>query len=414
MTEDTHVRRKSRRTPGDLALVVHEPAGTALVKLEARRTSIGRDDGNDIVLSDRYVSLRHCEVEESMGQYHVRDLGSRNGTHLNGAPIREGILGPGAQLSVGRTLLLCVESPVGRGPFAGPSGLVGQSAAMLKVEADLARFGPRAAPVLVEGETGTGKELAARALHELSARRQGPFVALNCGALPTDLAMSELFGHERGSFTGAVTEHRGAFEQAARGTLFLDEVGELDPRVQAALLRTLETGRVRRAGGVEERAVDVRLVAATNRDLDRAVEAGLFRLDLFHRLAVLRVRMPPLRERLSDLPDLARSLLAAEGSGSRLREDAIEVLMRHRWPGNVRELKNVLERACALSQGMEITAEDLRFEPVGAQALDADAGLLLAMVTHHGGSIAAAARALGIPRTTLRDRVHRARVIGQG
>jgi two-component system response regulator HydG len=278
---------------------------------------------------------------------------------------------------------------------------------MCKVTADLGRFGPRDSAVLVEGETGTGKELAARALHELSPRAEAPFVAVNCGALAPELAMSELFGHERGAFTGASSLHLGAFEQASGGTLFLDEVGELEPRVQSALLRAFETNLVRRVGGTEELHVDVRIVAATNRVLEKQVRAGAFRLDLFHRLAVLRLRMPPLRDRLSDLPDLAEALLERAGARHWVRRDALEVLMRHKWPGNVRELKNVLERASALATSTEITPDDLCFETPAGRLVDDDAATLLAVVARHE-SVTAAARALGIPRTTLRDRVIRA------
>jgi DNA-binding NtrC family response regulator len=258
---------------------------------------------------------------------------------------------------------------------------------------------------LLEGESGTGKELAALALHELSRYRRKPFISLNCGALPPELAMSELFGHEAGAFTGATRRHHGAFEQAHQGTLFLDEIGELDARVQAALLRTLESGMIKRVGSEKTHRVSIRLIAATNRDLLTATQVSTFRLDLYHRLAVLCLRMPPLRERLDDLPALTAILLERSGSDHSLSSDALDLLRLHYWPGNVRELRNVLERACALVDGPLITSKDLRFNGFDATALEGDERSLLAVVSQHDGSIAAAARTLGMPRTTLRDRV---------
>jgi DNA-binding NtrC family response regulator len=281
---------------------------------------------------------------------------------------------------------------------------------MRRVASSLTRMGPRQVPVLVEGETGTGKELAARALHELSPRRRGPFVAVNCGALSPELALSELLGHERGAFTGAARRHRGAFEQAYGGTLFLDEVGELDPRVQAALLRVLETDKVRRVGGSTEIGVDARVVAATNRNVDKAVARGRFRLDLLHRLAVLRLEMPPLRTRVADLPDLVDALLLRAGSHHVLSDEALKVLAAHSWPGNVRELKNVLERAIALAPGQRIGPRQIRIDGNAPAREGDDVAALLAVVEHHGGSVAGAARALGMPRTTLRDKLERARL----
>ncbi len=231
--------------------------------------------------------------------------------------------------------------------------------------------------VLISGESGTGKELVARRLHAKSGRAGGPFVAVNCAALPETLAESELFGHEKGAFTGAEQARRGRFEEAGRGTLLLDEVGELAPALQAKLLRALEERSIRRLGGSADIAVDVRLVAATNRDLAAAVAAGEFRQDLYFRLAVVAVHLPPLRERAGDVPALARHLVAALAARHHLPEPGIEAsamaaLQRHRWPGNVRELRNVLERALIVRGGAAIRAEDV--EPALAGAVPSDAG----------------------------------------
>jgi DNA-binding NtrC family response regulator len=231
--------------------------------------------------------------------------------------------------------------------------IVGQDPALLSVLKRLERVAPTRAPVLVTGESGTGKELVARALHQLGPAPEGPFVVVNCGALSRELAESELFGHERGAFTGAGGRRAGWFEEADGGTLVLDEVGELPLGLQPKLLRVLETGRVRRVGGVGETAVRVRIVALTLRDLRAEARRGAFRHDLFHRLAAFELHLPPLRHRLSDLPALARRLLAElEPEVGRRRIDplAVERLGRHAWPGNVRELRNVLRRAAVLSE----------------------------------------------------------------
>ena len=238
------------------------------------------------------------------------------------------------------------------GPFpieAAFHGMVGRSPAMRSVFAKIERYGAVDAPVLITGETGSGKELIARAVHRVSPRKARAFVALNCSALNDDLFESELFGHERGAFTGAVATHKGRFERASLGSLFLDEIGELPERVQAKLLRVLEHGMFERVGGEREIASDVRIVAATNVGLERAVREGRFRADLYHRVAVLRIHAPALRERLTDLPYLVSHFMRmfAQRYGrplARLSPEAVHALEGYAWPGNVRELRNVLER----------------------------------------------------------------------
>jgi len=404
MTSETRKYEASTDGLRELVLVVTDD-DRRTVPLRGRRLTIGRDASNDVVLDDRYVSGRHCRVEEVAGVYRVEDLGSSNGTRLNGVRVEQGYLDAGDHIGVGRAVLVCVDLHGDRSTSRGTGGLVGASIPMRQVLRFLSRFASRETPVLVEGETGTGKELAAHAVHQLSRRRDKPFVAVNCGALSPELAMSELFGHEAGSFTGAMSRHRGAFEQAGGGTLFLDEVGELPLVVQAALLRVLETGCVRRVGAERETTTDVRLVAATNRELMAEVRRGRFRQDLYHRLAVLRVRMPALRERPDDLPELARVLLERSGSRQVLSDDALAVLRGHDWAGNVRELRNVLEHASAMAEGDTITARDICFDTAAATPSQ-ELTVLQQAIVHHG-SIAAAARELGLPRTTLRDRLYR-------
>jgi two-component system response regulator HydG len=228
-------------------------------------------------------------------------------------------------------------------------GMVSSSPTLLKVFRKIEMYGPTDAPVLITGETGTGKELTARAIHACSRRGQKPFIAVNCSALSRELLESELFGHERGAFTGAVSTHKGRFERANGGTLFLDEIGEMPLMAQAKLLRVLEEGQIERVGGERPVAIDIRLIAATNVPLELAVQSREFRLDLFHRLAVLRIHMPPLSEHLEDIPALAEHFLALfnEKYGRRVRRftpEALSVLQSYFWPGNVRELRNVLER----------------------------------------------------------------------
>lgn len=228
-------------------------------------------------------------------------------------------------------------------------GIIGRSEAMLAVYRKIMQYGPAEAPVLITGETGTGKELVARALHQRSKRRDKAFVALNCTALNEELFESELFGHERGAFTGAERTHRGRFERANGGTLFLDEIGDMSPRVQGKMLRSLEDGIVERVGGERELEVDVRLLAATNVSLEQVVKSGGFRADLYHRIAVLRIHMPALRERKGDIPLLANHILVSLNERYRRRvrgltPEAMRALEDYQWPGNVRELRNVLER----------------------------------------------------------------------
>jgi two-component system nitrogen regulation response regulator NtrX len=252
----------------------------------------------------------------------------------------------------------------GRGAREDDLGILGQSPAITALLAEIRRVGPSNGRVLVTGENGSGKELVAEALHRLSKRAAGPFVKLNCAAIPKDLVESELFGYERGAFTGAMQSKKGRLELADEGTLFLDEIGDLSLESQAKLLRAIETGELERVGGTRTVSFDVRIVSATNKDLASAMESGLFRSDLFYRLNVVPIHVPPLRERGNDVSLLARHFLesfcAAEGKPpKRLTPEALAVLQEYRWPGNVRELRNLMERAAILVEGAEVSAEDL-------------------------------------------------------
>jgi two-component system, NtrC family, response regulator AtoC len=297
--------------------------------------------------------------------------------------------------------------------------VVGRSEAMLQVFKTAARVASTDATVLIQGESGTGKELVARAIHTASPRAPGPFVAVDCGAIAEGVLESELFGHARGAFTGAQAARRGLFEEAHRGTLFLDEIGDVGPNLQARLLRALQEGTIRRVGANEPIAVDVRVVAATNRDLEAAVRAGTFRADLYYRLHVVSIRIPPLRERREDIPLLAEHFAQKHGrpEGSAISPAARELLVAHSWPGNVRELENVVARALALNPSGVIMAEDLPDAIRHAQAESAPAPTpstadrptlaelerryATQVLEETGGNKTRAAEILGIDRKTL-------------
>ena len=263
-------------------------------------------------------------------------------------------------------------------------GLTGRAPSMIELYKEIARVAPSRSTVLVMGESGTGKELVARSLHKHSTRSSGPFVAVNCGALTETLLEAELFGHVRGAFTGAASDRRGMWEEAEGGTLFLDEVGDTSPAMQVKLLRALQEGEVRRVGASRSVRVNVRVVAATNRDLEEEVRVGRFREDLFYRLSVITLRVPPLRERRGDIPLLAEKFLraAAKSAGRRLRlsEPALASLIAYAWPGNVRELESAVESAALHARGAEVETEDLpaKLQPSGARARGASASPALA------------------------------------
>lgn len=383
-------------------------SGVRAFRVGEQPLSIGGASDNDIRLTDRAVSQHHCRLEPSLKGVAVRDLGSTNGTWVDGVRVRRHALRPGATIRIGRTELRAV----GRATFGGSSSeLVVVSTAMLSVMAEVERFASLPWPVLICGETGVGKEHIAKSLHERGSRREGPFVALNGGGLPRDLIESELFGHERGAFTGAVQSRRGAFEQAHGGTLFLDEVAELPPGLQTRLLRVLETWQVRRVGSEVARRVDVRLLCATHRDLKGMVQEGRFRSDLYYRIHRLVVDVPPLRLRRDDIRPLAEhfmGLMQAELGERRLTDQAVERLQGYPWPGNARELRNVLELAavdCDASV-VDLGALERALRRSSAPSMSRpSADSLREALEQYGGNLSAAARSLGMPRSTLRDRL---------
>lgn len=348
-----------------ITCVSGEEAGRSWV-FEQDVIHIGALASGDVVLSDPTVSRRHAEVVRSREGVLLRDLGSTNGTFVGPVRIKEVYLGPDTRFRVGRTEL--VFTPQDEVIDVEPSradrfeDLVGASVAMREVFGILERVAPTNLTVLITGETGTGKELATRAVHARSQRSSGPFVVFDCGAAPENLIESELFGHMRGAFTGAVDARPGVFELAHGGTIFLDEVGELPLDLQPKLLRVLDQREVRRVGSRSTRRIDVRVVAATNRNLRDEVQAGRFREDLYYRLAVVEVCLPPLRERKADIPLLVSHLLRRSEHNPGVRGISAEVqalFESYHWPGNVRELANVIERALPFCDGPTITLEAL-------------------------------------------------------
>jgi DNA-binding NtrC family response regulator len=382
---------------------------------EGATIELGTRGSCAVRLRDRTVSAKHCRVACVDGQLLVEDLGSRNGLYVGGAVVRRAQLVSGTCFVVGRVTVGVQRgegTPGNDGADDVLPGVIGGSLAMRKLARRVRLLARVSVPVLVRGETGTGKELVARALHDLGPRAAGPFIALNAGTLTRDLAASELFGHDRGAFTGAFSRRDGHFASAHGGTLFLDEVRELPLDVQVHLLRVLEIGEVRAVGSSMSRQVDVRLVAATWAPLRELVAEGRFREDLYHRLAVGTVRVPSLEERRSDIAALAQYFLQQaldEVGPKRLTPAALGYLAAQRWPGNVRQLRNTIRSAAALTLDEVVDAEGiemaLRDQPMMAPRMSRTAAH--ALVAACGGNVAVAAKRCGVPRSTFRGWLNR-------
>jgi DNA-binding NtrC family response regulator len=322
--------------------------------LDEGTTMVGTHADNDLVLTDATVSRYHLEIRVRRDGIEVRDLDTTNGTKHGGAKIGSVVLTGAARLRLGKHTEMDVE-PIDSNVELGDWGsdrfgdVLGTTNPMKRLFALLAKAAPTEATILLQGETGTGKEAIAEAVHRNSRRAKGPFVVVDCGSIPHELIASELFGHAKGSFTGAAGDKQGLIEAANGGTLFLDEIGELALDLQPQLLRVLDRRQVRRVGETHSVDVDIRVIAATHRDLRAMVKAGQFREDLYYRLAVVATSVPPLRDRKADIPALASWFAERMGRGSFAQSPAlIDQLMKHDWPGNVRELRNVVERALSL------------------------------------------------------------------
>jgi transcriptional regulator with GAF, ATPase, and Fis domain len=375
---DQATREVSRSALGtvrrlSIAVARGPDAGRLIEPKAGSGASVGTAADNDLVLTDPTVSRYHLELEPGPDGITVRDLGSRNGTFAGAVRVRAGVVPRGAQLRLGDTVLVLDAAELAAPPAIAPPelpGMVFASASMHEVARRVRMLADHLTTVLVQGETGTGKELVARGVHELGARKAGPFVVVDCASLPASLLEAELFGHEKGAFTGADRARAGAFERSNGGTVFLDEIGELPLLAQASLLGVLERRRFRRVGGDREIEVDVRVVSATNRDLRLEVNRGVFRADLYYRLAGARIVLPPLRERPEDIPVLVRHF-AIELTGSEelpLSEETLAALAEQHWPGNVRELRSAVERAVAFGASELAAMLDQPSSPRDSQA----------------------------------------------
>ncbi len=447
--------RKSR-----LVVLEGPDEGRELV-VAKEQVTVGRSSVCDLTLTDNSVSSQHFTVEADGNSYLLRDVRSTNGTFYGDIRIREIIMRTGTVFLAGNTVLkfeptrdiVTIELSE-RDRF---DQVIGSSVSMREIFANLERVAPSDLTVLVQGETGTGKELIAQAIHNHSHRAKKPFVVLDCSAIPKDLIESTIFGHEKGSFTGAISQHKGVFEQADGGTIFLDEIGELDINLQPKLLRVLENRELKRVGGDRVIKVDCRVVAATNRDLRQMVTEGGFREDLYFRLSVMQIQLPPLRRRREDVALLVSHFIDRANAKRRERgqfelevsPEALKALLERQWPGNVRELKNVCERATSLAEGPMLTRRDFMLGnepsllPAAAAATGApvardgdlvfsvdieesfkdakqalldifEAVYLEKLVDQHGGNISQSAKAAGLTRYHLRELLKKHNVAGRG
>ena len=433
-TEIEAERRGDVPESEDVFLVCRDDGTTRVLALAVGQSVVvGRAPESTLVTASSRVSRRHASIDFREGVLSITDHASRNGTTVNGKVLRGATLAldGGDVVAIGAVQIVVAradralssggdEEPATPPPEADVEsygdGLVLADRAMVKLFAVARRVAVAQSAVLVSGETGTGKEVIAERIHRLSARRAGPFLRLNCASLPEALIESELFGHEKGAFTGADRKRTGYFEAASGGTLLLDEIGEMPSNVQAKLLRVLERRAVVRVGGTEEVPVNVRIVCATNRDLRREVEAGRFRQDLYYRISTFTLEIPPLRERPTEIVLLAElfAVRIAKDLGlarPRLGVDVLEALGAHAWPGNVRELRNTMEHAVVMADGGDVRREHLPapFRPaagppapgIRSKVEDMERAELVAALAAEGGNRTRAARRLGLSRRAL-------------
>ena len=396
------------------------------VQIEKEKLTFGKTDDNDLVLTDEFVSRHHGEIYFRNGEFFIRDLGSKNGIFINGKRVKGSVLAPGSRIDIGKISIDFILSQ-DKGMLSDEKvdrlgEIVGKSQKIQSLYTLCKKAASCDATVLINGETGTGKELIAKTIHSLSSRSGESFVTIDCGSIPKELIESELFGHEKGAFTGAQNQRKGAFERGNKGTVFLDEIGELPKEMQPKLLRILEEREFKRVGGDAHISTDFRVIAATNRELNLEVSKGNFREDLFFRLYVIPVSLPTLKERKSDIPLLVNHFLSINTSSSgntsqmSISDDALKKMADYSWPGNVRELRNVIDRAIVNSDGSTITADDIQFIPTmqnttgPAPALsgsleDIEKQTIINALKAQGGNKKATAKVLGIAYSTMCEKV---------
>ncbi len=419
MTDQTvHLLEDSNEIPQEGYILRSDGAPPTLID---GILSVGRAMGCDIRVRDPYVSSKHCQFERRPNGFYVRDLKSRNGTKLNGVRVSEGELLPGAEITVGSTNFIFQGYNFNSNPQC---PLTSKNKDWQEQLNRLPSISKTDMAIFLKGESGTGKEVVANTIHELSDRRRGPMISVNCSALTESLVESELFGHVKGSFTGATSDRKGAFETARDGTLFLDEIGDLPLFLQPKLLRALENSEIRPVGSDKVIPTNVRIISATHKNLERMIEDELFRADLYFRIHVIKVAIPPLRLRLEDFDDLLYSFCKEHRVS--MSVPAIDILKTHMWPGNIRELKNTVARATALFPQTRILPThildlvnirlDLPHKPSGFFSKrdprgglpphqEAEKEMILARLTANGFNQRRTAAELGIPKSTLHDRI---------
>lgn len=413
-----------------LVFTSYPTADHAGIKLSVTPVVIGTSPECDLVLNDQEVSRRHCEIKITPKGIHVKDLGSKNGTKIDSVRIVEAYLTPSAALTVGRTHLAAqvvgAPSTIALSPSERFGEALGKSMPMRALFAELERLAATSATIMLFGESGTGKELLAQAIHNASPRKRGPFIVFDCSAVQANLIDAELFGYVRGAFTGAISARPGLFEQANGGTLFIDELGELALDLQPKLLRALETRKIRRLGSTEWQPLDIRIIAATHRDLRQRVMEGSFREDLYHRMSVVSFIIPPLRDRPEDIPLLVEQFLSAEGSSlAEVPPNVMQLLTSHRWPGNVRELRNTVTRLVLLPHlGKNAIVPPIPEGVTAGFGISPFLGLpfqkakdlvheqfertyVMAKLSEHGRNITQTATAMGISRQALYNIMNR-------
>jgi DNA-binding NtrC family response regulator len=426
------------RHPTYHVAVIAGPAAGVQHRFDGREMRIGKDPTNHLCVPDQTVSRFHCMIERRPRGLLLRDLASTNGTLLGGRWIECAYLAPGDPIKIGCTTLRIVPVEASRATppveASARTRIPGSSPAITRLLASLPRVALSPTTVLIEGETGTGKGLLAELLHKEGHAPDGPFVVVDCGSIPPTLIESELFGHERGAFTGATERRIGAFEAAHGGTLFLDEIGELPLGMQPKLLRALEERTVKRVGSTKPTRVEVRVIAATNRDLREAVARGQFRPDLYYRLEAIRLMMPPLRERREDIPALIEQFAQRTQPG--INPGALEELKRmlgarRDWPGNVRELRNAVEKTLVLGDlGSDETASaplpptpdagggfdgSVSFRSAKEEAVALwEHAYLAQLLRHANGNLSQAARLAHMDRSHLRDLLRRYHLASPG